>query len=110
MVASDAFEKSWTDANRRVHSTVGKVLTGSGGGAVKVDDDAVTVDLGPVVEQVMDRLHDDGLTIAGEIPEVHTDLTVLRADSIGKGKTYFRLLRLAGFWLWALASHQEAAS
>lgn len=103
IVSSESFEDFWTEANRRIHSAVDKALTGSGGGAVKINDDSVTIDLGPVVDQVKQRLIDDGMTAAAKIPEVHTDITVLRADDIGKVKTYFRILQLAGFWLPVLS-------
>ncbi|KOU27439.1 membrane protein [Streptomyces sp. WM6372] len=99
IIASETFERIWTDANRRIHTAVDKALTGSGGGAVKINNDSVTVDLGPVVDQVKQRLVDEGLKAAAKIPEVHTDFTVLRADDIGKVKTYFRLLQIAGNWL-----------
>ncbi|MFF7771479.1 hypothetical protein ACFZC7_33850 [Streptomyces massasporeus] len=103
IVSSESFEDFWTEANRRIHSAVDKALTGSGGGAVKINNDSVTIDLGPVVDQVKQRLIDDGMTAAAKIPEVHTDITVLRADDIGKVKTYFRILQLAGFWLPVLS-------
>ncbi|MDR6976398.1 hypothetical protein J2X68_003086 [Streptomyces sp. 3330] len=103
VVASDAFEKIWTDANRRVHSAVEKALTGSGGGAVKIENDTVTVDLAPVIDEVKQRLVDSGMTVAGKIPEIHTNFTVIRSEDIGKVKTYFRLLELAGFWLPVVA-------
>ncbi|MFJ3908306.1 hypothetical protein [Streptomyces vinaceus] len=103
VIASDTFERIWTEANRRIHTAVDKALTGSGGGAVKINNDSVTVDLGPVVDQVKQRLVDEGMTAAAKIPEVHTDFTVLRADNIGKFKTYFRLLQIAGIWLPVLS-------
>ncbi|MFI1014381.1 hypothetical protein [Streptomyces sp. NPDC020965] len=103
VAASDAFATFWTDANRRVHAAVDKALTGSGGGAVQLTDDSVQIDLGPVVDQVKQRLVDDGLTVAAKIPEVHTQLTVLRSDDIGKVKTLFRVLQLAGWWLPVIA-------
>ncbi|MFI6146969.1 hypothetical protein [Streptomyces sp. NPDC051109] len=99
IIASETFERIWTEANRRIHTAVDKALTGSGGGAVKINNDSVTVDLGPVVDQVKQRLVDEGMKAAAKIPEVHTDFTVLRADDIGKVKTYFRLLQIAGNWL-----------
>ncbi|MFF3846373.1 hypothetical protein [Streptomyces sp. NPDC002328] len=103
VVASDAFQRIWVDANRRVHAAVDKALTGSGGGAVKVENDTVTIDLAPVVEEVKQRLIDDGLTVAEKIPEVHTSFTVLRSEKIGEAQTYFRLLQLAGVWLPVVA-------
>ncbi|MFD7444743.1 hypothetical protein [Streptomyces sp. NPDC059909] len=103
VLASETFAKIWTDANRRIHTAVDKALTGTGGGAVKINNDSVTVDLAPVIDQVKQRLVDEGMTVAAKIPEIHTDFTVLRADNIGKVKTGFRLLQIAGFWLPVLA-------
>ncbi|MFJ8079755.1 hypothetical protein ACIQ6Y_03890 [Streptomyces sp. NPDC096205] len=103
VVASDAFERIWTEANRRIHGAVDEALTGGGDGTVTLDDDTVSVDLGPVAEQVKRRLVDSGLTVAGRIPELHTRLTVVESEDIGKVRTYVRLLRLAGFWLPVLA-------
>ncbi|MFE7773817.1 hypothetical protein ACFU5O_07950 [Streptomyces sp. NPDC057445] len=103
ILASETFAKIWTDANRRVHAAVDKALTGSGDGAVKINNNSVTIDLAPVIDQVKQRLVDDGMTVAARIPEIHTDFTILRADHIGKVKTAFRLLQIAGFWLPVLA-------
>ncbi|WP_431945265.1 hypothetical protein [Actinacidiphila sp. bgisy167] len=99
VVRSDAFEEVWTDANRRIHDSLDKALTGQGGGAVKLTNDTVAVDLAPLVDRVKQRLVDAGLTIAAKIPEVHTDFTVVRSEKVGKIRTAFRLLQLAGFWL-----------
>ncbi|MGW1977019.1 hypothetical protein [Streptomyces sp. NPDC001889] len=103
VVSSDTFRRLWTEANRRAHDTVDKALTGSGGGAVRLTDNAVEIDLGPVVDQVKQRLVADGLTVAGKIPEVHTSFVVARSDDIGELRTGFRLLQLAGVWLPVLA-------
>ncbi|MGX4690535.1 hypothetical protein [Streptomyces sp. JNUCC 63] len=102
VIASDAFQRFWVDANRGIHTALDKALTGSGG-AVKITNQAVTIDLAPVVDRVKQRLVNDGMTVAGRIPQIHTDFTVLRSDSLGELKTYLRLLRIAGFWLPVLA-------
>ncbi|MEV3874540.1 hypothetical protein [Streptomyces sp. NPDC049906] len=101
---SDAFRQLWTEANRRAHDAVDKALTGSGGGAVQLTDDTVTVDLGPVVERVKQRLVDDGLTVAGRIPEVHTELTVARGEQLGEVRVWFRVLQVLGNWLPVVAA------
>ncbi|MFD4690217.1 hypothetical protein [Streptomyces sp. NPDC058463] len=103
VIASETFENIWIQANERIHVAVEKALTGSGDGAVKINDNSVAVDLGPVVAQVKQRLVDAGMTVASKIPEVHTDFTVLRVDNIGDVKTYFRVLQIAGFWLPVLS-------
>ncbi|MFF3956094.1 hypothetical protein ACFYY1_23145 [Streptomyces sp. NPDC001890] len=98
-VASDAFATIWTDLNRAAQSAAVKALSGSGGGAVKLTDDTVTIDLAPVVDRVKQRLVDRGLGVAAKIPEVHTDFTVLTSDSVGKAQRWFRALQIIGFWL-----------
>ncbi|MFJ6507890.1 hypothetical protein [Streptomyces sp. NPDC091879] len=98
-VSSDAFATLWTDLNRTAHASVDKALTGKGGGAVKLTNDAVVIDLAPVIDRVKQALVDRGLGIAAKIPEVHTDFTVMTSDSIGKAKKLYRLLQIVGFWL-----------
>ncbi|MFE9255755.1 hypothetical protein [Streptomyces sp. NPDC006879] len=103
IIASGAFEQIWTEANRRIHTAVVKALTGSDNSTVNIQNDSVTLDLGPLVEQVKQRLIADGMTLASNIPEVHTEFTILQADNIGKVKTAFRLLEIVGFWLPVLS-------
>ncbi|THA40539.1 MULTISPECIES: hypothetical protein [unclassified Streptomyces] len=103
VVASDAFATIWTGANRTIHTSLVRALTGSDEGAVEIKNDSVTVDLAPVIEQVKKRLVDSGLTVADKIPEIHTDFTVLRSDDIGRVKTGFRLLEIVGLWLPIIA-------
>ncbi|MFE0699311.1 hypothetical protein [Streptomyces sp. NPDC058872] len=103
VVASSAFKTIWVDANRAIHTSLDRALTGSDDGAVKIETDEVTIDLAPLIERVKERLVDSGLTVAGSIPEIHTDFTVVRSDDIGKVKTGFGLLQLLGVWLPVIA-------
>ncbi|MBO0512077.1 hypothetical protein J0695_09645 [Streptomyces beijiangensis] len=91
-VASDAFATIWTGLNRAAHTAVDKALTSDNG-------NKVTIDLAPVIDKVKERLVGDGLNIASKIPEVHTSYTVVDSDAIGKARTGFRLLKIAGVWL-----------
>ncbi|MFE3605923.1 hypothetical protein [Streptomyces goshikiensis] len=103
VIASKSFETIWTDANRTIHTALVKALTGSGDGAVQIKNDAVTIDLAPVIDQVKTRLVDSGMSVAGKIPEIHTDFTVVQSNDIGRVKTGFRLLQILGVWLPVLA-------
>ncbi|MFE1554356.1 hypothetical protein ACFW6V_05120 [Streptomyces sp. NPDC058734] len=109
VVASDAFGTVWTDANRAVHTSLVRALTGSGEGAVRIGNDKVTLDLAPVIEQVKQRLVRSGLGAAKRIPEIHTDFTLVQSEDIGRVRTGFRLLQLAGTWLPVLAVLLAAA-
>ncbi|WP_051786798.1 MULTISPECIES: hypothetical protein [Streptomyces] len=103
IVASPAFKTIWTDANRAIHTSLDRALTGSDEGAVKIETDTVTIDLAPVIERVKARLVESGLDVAAKIPEIHTDFTVVRSDDIGKVKTAFSLLQAMGAWLPVIA-------
>ncbi|WP_052432918.1 hypothetical protein [Streptacidiphilus carbonis] len=102
VVSSSWFRTFWTDANRRIHTSMVKALTGKGGGAVRLTDNSVTIDLAPVIDQVKQRLVDSGVTIAAKIPTVHTSFTVFDAEHISAARTGFRLLQLLGDWLGVL--------
>ncbi|MEU4874144.1 hypothetical protein [Streptomyces sp. NPDC021608] len=103
VVSGPAFEKVWTNANRRAHSAVDKALTGSGGGTVQVRDGQVAIDVAPVVAEVKQRLVDSGLAVAAKIPDVHTDFVVVQSKDIGKIKSYLRVLQILGNWLPVVA-------
>ncbi|SED02735.1 hypothetical protein [Streptomyces sp. TLI_105] len=103
IVASPEFETIWTNANRAIHTSLDRALTGSDEGAVKIETNTVTIDLAPVIERVKERLVASGLDVAAKIPEIHTDFTVVRSDDIGKVKTAFSLLQAMGMWLPVIA-------
>ena len=109
VVSSQWFQTFWSEANRRLHANVVKALTGQGGGAVQLTDDAVVLDLAPVIDQVKQRLVGAGVGVAARIPEIHTQITVVSDENIGKARTWFRLLRMAGDWLPVIAVLLAAA-
>ncbi|MEU6661959.1 hypothetical protein [Streptomyces sp. NPDC046821] len=100
---SSAFKTIWIDANRKVHSSLDKALTGSGGGAIQLKGNTVVLDLGPVVDQVKTRLVDSGMSVASKIPSVHTDFTLFTSDKVSQVKTYVRVLQVLGNWLPVIA-------
>ncbi|MER7850523.1 hypothetical protein ABTZ03_42090 [Kitasatospora sp. NPDC096077] len=109
VVASSAFATVWTDGIRAAHASMVKALTGQGGGAVSLADNQVTIDLAPVIEQVKTELVAAGLGPAARIPAVHTSFTVYSSESIGKIKTWFRLLQILGNWMPLLTVAVAAA-
>lgn len=99
-VTSPAFATVWNRLNRTAHAAVDKALTGSGDGAVQVENGMVTLDLAPVVDKVKQELVDGGLTVAANIPEVHTSITLMQSTgTLAKAKKGFRLLQLLSWVL-----------
>ncbi|OIV39473.1 hypothetical protein BIV57_01165 [Mangrovactinospora gilvigrisea] len=99
VVASSWFQTFWRDANRRAHAALDKALTGSGGGAVQLANNQVVIDVGPVIDQVKQRLVSSGMTIADKIPTPHTQIAVADGKSLEKARTYNRILQILGTWL-----------
>lgn len=98
-VQSDAFQTLWVRLITDAHQAMVKALTGSGDASIKINNDTVSLDLAPVIAQVKTQLVDQGLGVASKIPDVHTSFTLVESKDIGKLKTYFRLLDIAGVWL-----------
>ncbi|MDI2130842.1 hypothetical protein [Yinghuangia seranimata] len=98
-VQSDEFQTVWNGVMRDAHAAMVKALTGKGDGAVKLTNDAVTIDLAPVIDRAKTRLVDAGLGVAANIPDVHTSFTVVESKDIAKLKTGFRVLDLLGTWM-----------
>ncbi len=103
VVASPAFATAWTEANRVAHQQVVNVLSGQQGGAVSAKNGAVTVNLGPFVQKVKERLVAQGFTIAANIPAVNTSFTVFQSKDVTKAQGAYRLLNTLGTWLPILA-------
>ena len=99
VVTSDQFATLWTKALRTTHDGFVKALTGKGGGAIKLTNDEVQVDIGPAVAQVKDQLVAQGFPLASKIPTVNATFTVYKSSSVGKLKNYFRLLQIIGNWM-----------
>ncbi|WP_262386933.1 hypothetical protein [Streptomyces sp. TRM49041] len=103
VVTSSAFETVWVEANRRAHAALDEALTGEGQGAIKLEDNQVVIDVGPIVEQVKNQLVDAGFAPAANIPDVRTDFVVFASEDVGEIKTYVRVLELLGGWLPVIA-------
>jgi hypothetical protein len=68
IVQSQQFYNLWVAANRLAHSSLVKVLTGSGSGVVTSKNGVVTLDLSGLLTQVQQALAQSGLTIFSRIP------------------------------------------
>jgi hypothetical protein len=99
VVSSPAFADAWEEANRIAHEQVVGALTGSGGGAATIENGTVTVNLGPIVQQVKTRLVDRGFSLADRIPAVDTTFTVYSSQDLAKVQTGLRALNTLGTWL-----------
>jgi hypothetical protein len=103
VVQSQAFEDAWIQANRAAHETLVKALTGEGGGSVTIENDTVTLNLGPFIQTVKQQLVAQGFTLAERIPQVDKSFVLFQSQDITRAQRAFSLLNTLGVWLPVLA-------
>jgi hypothetical protein len=92
IVRSPQFAQAWEQMNRVAHTQMVAVLTGEGSDSVTVQNGAVQLDLGPVVDQVKARLAGLGFALVSKIPPFTAQFTVFQSDDLAKAQTGFRVL------------------
>jgi hypothetical protein len=109
VVASPQFATVWKQAYQTAHTELVSLLEGKQGGAVSAQNDAVTLNLAPIIAQVKQRLVADGYTIANNIPVVNKSIVLVRSDAVTKAQGLYRLLNTLGVWLPIIALFLFAA-
>ncbi|MEV5730609.1 hypothetical protein AB0N50_33210 [Streptomyces pharetrae] len=99
VITSDVFQQVWEGANRRSHAAVVNMLTGDRQGALRAEGGAVQLNLGEVVDQVRQRLVDEGFDKAAAIPDTDRTITLFESEELGKAQDAMRLLDILGTWL-----------
>lgn len=103
LLASPAFETVWDEVNRVAHTQVVTLLEGNEGGAVSAQDDTITLNLAPIIEQVKERLVDQGFELAARIPEIERSFVLVESDAITRAQRGYVVLNALGAWLPFLA-------
>jgi hypothetical protein len=98
VVASDAFADAWVTANRSAHTALVAALTGQTGEGITIANGTVSINLGPFIDVVKQRLVDRGFDLASRIPDINPSFTVLQSDAITKAQGAFSLLTTIGNW------------
>lgn len=99
IVASPEFAKAWVEANRVAHAQVVRLLSGEQGGGISAQGDEVTINLGPIIAQVRQRLVDQGYSAADRIPTVDKSFVLVTSAGVTKAQRVYSLLDTLGYWL-----------
>jgi hypothetical protein len=99
IIRSDQFATVWAQANAVAHEQLVKLLTGNAGGVVTADDGAVSLQLGPIIAQVKDRLVAQGFALADNIPEIDRSFVLVQSDAVTRAQGIYRLMDALGTWL-----------
>jgi hypothetical protein len=103
VVASDTFADAWLTANRAAHQALVAALTGETREGVTIENDTVSINLGPFIQEVKQRLIDRGFGLAARIPNVNPSFVLVQSDYIAQARGAFNLLNAIGNWLPVVA-------
>jgi hypothetical protein len=98
-VASDQFQTVWEEVNRIAHAQLVDLLEGDTSGAITAQDNQITLNLAPVIEEVSARLVDQGFELAANIPTVDRTFVLAESESIGQAQRFYGALNTLGVWL-----------
>ena len=83
VVSSDAFSAVWEQALRTSHTQLVASLSGDPAALVQLSDDGVVgVQIGPIVEEVRERLVAEGVGFASLIPDIDATIVVVQSDAL----------------------------
>ncbi len=99
VVTSDAFGTAWDSVNRGAHTVATNVLTGEGDGALEIKGDTLTLNVGPVAEEVQQQLVGATLVKAQGIPGADRSIVLVRNENLGAARDGARWLGAVGPWL-----------
>jgi len=120
VVVSPRFARLWVQVNTVAHQELVKAVSGRGGGAVKVVNGQVTIDLAPFINIVKQQLVSRGFTLVDSLPAIHPTLALFSARELTKAQTGYRLINdlkivlpilallLIGLGVYLAPSHRRA--
>ncbi|GAA1056093.1 hypothetical protein GCM10017608_12510 [Agromyces luteolus] len=99
-IASEAFANVWDAALRASHTQFVAALQGDPEAMLQIGGDGtLSVQLGPIIEAVKDRLSEQGVGFAAAIPVIEGSVQIAQADSLVLVQTVYALAVGVGTWL-----------
>ncbi len=99
IVASPQFAAAWEEINRIAHEQIVTLLEGTQGGALSAQGDTITLNLGPIIELVKERLVAQGFDLASRIPTIERSFVLVQSEAITDAQGLYQLLNNLGTWL-----------
>ncbi|MGH3705045.1 MAG: hypothetical protein ACRDT9_10480 [Agromyces sp.] len=100
LITSPAFADIWANTLRITHTQFVAAMEGDPDAALAVGSDGtISVQLGPIVESVKQRLIDQGVGFAQAIPAVDRSVVIAQDDAFALIQTVYALAVGVGTWL-----------
>ncbi|KQM82810.1 hypothetical protein [Agromyces sp. Leaf222] len=99
-VTSDAFGDIFEQALRTTHTQTIAALQGDPNAALQISGDGeLGIQLGPIIEEIKQRLVDAGVGFAANIPAIDRTIVVAKAESLVTVQLVYGLAVSVGIWL-----------
>jgi hypothetical protein len=104
-ITSDRFPVVWEQLNRTAHPAVSALLTGEGTELVSTANGQITLDLTPLINEIIDRLRERGVDIVDriQVDPVDTTFVLYESQELVDIQAGVSLVESLAFWLPALA-------
>lgn len=100
IVTSDAFSEIWRASLVASHRQFTAAIQGDPDAALAIGDNGtLSIQLGPIIERVKERLTEQGIGFASAIPAIDRSIVIAQADSLVLMQTIYSLAVAAGTWL-----------
>ncbi|GAA5211020.1 hypothetical protein [Microbacterium kyungheense] len=99
VVESDAFADVWATAVRGAHRALVTTATSDGAGVFVLTDEGLGMKLGPIIDQVKQKLVDSGVGVASLIPAVDKTIIIGDGQAVSTIRTVYAIADVAGWWL-----------
>jgi len=104
VVESDVFAEVWQRALIAGHRSLVAAATGDGSGVVTIDRAGVLgIQLGPIVDELRQRLVDRGIGLAEAIPPVDRTIVIAQSDALPLVIAIYNIAVTVGWWLPLIA-------
>lgn len=96
-VESDQFRDAWIAANRVAHKGVVAAVTGRTDRAALdvARNGTISIQLGPIIDQVKQRLVQRGFGFASQIPEINKQFVLVQSEGLARAQSLVRVLDTA---------------
>jgi hypothetical protein len=111
-IASDQFPVIWEQMNRLAHPAVSEVLTGGGTATVYTEHGQITLDLAPLLTEIINRLSERGIDIVNriQVDQLDTTFVIFESQGLADAQFYVSVLEGLAFWLPVVALISLGAS
>ncbi|MGP6172506.1 hypothetical protein ACTU6V_15030 [Microbacterium sp. A204] len=99
IVASETFSVVWSSSLHGAHRAFTLASTSDGGGIVVLTPDAVTIEVGPLIDNVKDTLAERGIGAAALIPTVERSIVVGDGQALVTMRTTYAIAAAFGAWM-----------